>query len=179
MGKSKSNRATGVWPIRGRRHQAWLRRVASSRRVGGITRSNSTARRRGCGRRFSWGPALAQPSQHTRSAAAAPLPPIYPGPQPQAATRIGTSLTRSEAVASSYGTTVAGAGSARRERSGIRGAAPVQSLMPHCPQHNRRHRWTMADLPWVACLRMMTSPTFTTEPRVGKGRSRGAYTDES
>ena len=119
----------------------------------------------------------AQPSQHTRSAAAAPLPPIYPGPQPQAATRIGTSLTRSEAVASFYGTTVAGAGSARRERSGIRGAAPVQSLMPHCPQHNRRHRWTMADLDrpvrWVAWFAGMASCARGRQAASGEGGVRG------
>ena len=157
MGKSKSNRATGVWPIRGRRHQAWLRRVASSRRVGGITRSNSTARRRGCGRRFSWGPALAAHETSGSCTTASDLPrPNHKRPHG----RIGTSRPHPvEAVASSYGTTVAGAGSARRERSGIRGAAPVQSLMPHCPVLSTTAatggRWPTSTDPFVGSLGLL------------------------
>jgi hypothetical protein len=95
----------------------------------------------GCGRRFSRGPALAahEKSGSCTTASDLPRPNHKSGhtdrhlPHPVGGS--GEFL---------WDDTVAGAGSARRERSGIRGAAPIQSLMPHCPQHNRRHtggRW--------------------------------------
>ena len=152
MGKSKSNRATGVWPIRGRRHQAWLRRVASSRRVGGITRSNSTARRRGCGRRFSWGPALAahEKSGSCTTASDLPRPTTTSGhtdrhlPHPVGGS--GEFLWDD-----SRGCWVSTQGEVRYPR---RRARPKFDATLSCPQHNRRHRWTMADLDrpvrWVA-----------------------------